>query len=82
MHNPFTESVGGDSDDVELVRQAKSGDRDSLERLVRRPLPIPTAATLLLRQRVRCLLPHFQISHHRTSYRSSAFLRGGIANLR
>lgn len=36
MHNPFAESVGGDSDDVELVRQAKSGDRDSLERLVLR----------------------------------------------
>lgn len=36
MHNPFAESVGGDSDDGELVRQANSGDRDSLERLILR----------------------------------------------
>jgi RNA polymerase sigma factor (sigma-70 family) len=34
MHNPFTEVAGDDHEDVELVRRAKNGDRDALERLV------------------------------------------------
>lgn len=34
MHNPFTEIAGEEHEDVELVRRAKSGDRDALERLV------------------------------------------------
>ncbi|TWU27526.1 RNA polymerase sigma factor [Bythopirellula polymerisocia] len=36
MHNPFSEATDDDSDDLELVCQANSGDRDSLERLVLR----------------------------------------------
>lgn len=35
MHNPFTD-VAGDDDDAELVRRARDGDRDALERLVLR----------------------------------------------
>ena len=34
MHNPFTEVAGDDHEDVELVRRAKNGDRDALERLI------------------------------------------------
>jgi hypothetical protein len=37
MPNPFAETDDNDSDDLELARQAKSGDRDALERLVSRP---------------------------------------------
>ncbi|QEG37682.1 RNA polymerase sigma factor [Bythopirellula goksoeyrii] len=36
MHNPFVEATDHDTEDVELVRQAKNGDRDSLERLILR----------------------------------------------
>ena len=36
MHNPFTEDTANDQADVELVRQAKTGDRDALERLILR----------------------------------------------
>ncbi len=36
MHNPFAEIVSEDSEDVELVRKAKNGDRESLEKLVLR----------------------------------------------
>ena len=36
MHNPFTEVAGDDHENVELVRRAKNGDRDALERLVLR----------------------------------------------
>jgi RNA polymerase sigma factor (sigma-70 family) len=36
MHNPFAEALGDDDMDVELVRQATNGDRDSLERLILR----------------------------------------------
>ena len=36
MHNPFAEVAGDDEGDVELVRRAKNGHRDALERLVLR----------------------------------------------
>jgi len=36
MHNPFTELAGDDYDDVELVNQARNGDRVALERLILR----------------------------------------------
>ncbi|HJZ55315.1 MAG TPA: RNA polymerase sigma factor [Gemmataceae bacterium] len=36
MHNPFTEDSDPDPPDEELVRLARSGSRDALERLVRR----------------------------------------------
>src|SRR5688572_14315745 len=36
MHNPFIEVAGDDHEEIELVRRAKTGDRDSLERLVLR----------------------------------------------
>jgi RNA polymerase sigma factor (sigma-70 family) len=36
MHNPFAEVASDDHEDVELVRRAKNGDRDALERLVLR----------------------------------------------
>jgi RNA polymerase sigma factor (sigma-70 family) len=36
VHNPFAESTDDEFEDVELVRQAKNGDRDSLERLILR----------------------------------------------
>jgi RNA polymerase sigma factor (sigma-70 family) len=36
MPNPFAEATDDDSDDVQLVCQASSGDRDSLERLILR----------------------------------------------
>lgn len=36
MQNPFTEVAGDDHEEVELIRQAKNGDRDSLEQLVLR----------------------------------------------
>jgi RNA polymerase sigma factor (sigma-70 family) len=36
MHNPFTEVESDDDVDVELVRQAKDGDREALEKLVLR----------------------------------------------
>ncbi|MGE3637391.1 MAG: RNA polymerase sigma factor [Pirellulales bacterium] len=36
MHNPFTEVAANDHDDVELVRHAKNGDGNSLERLILR----------------------------------------------
>ncbi|MBA2117936.1 RNA polymerase sigma factor [Bremerella alba] len=36
MFNPFTEDVGSDATDSELVEQAKNGDRSSLEKLVLR----------------------------------------------
>lgn len=36
MPNPFSESAGDDREDVELVGQAKNGDREALERLVLR----------------------------------------------
>ncbi|KAA5542679.1 RNA polymerase sigma factor [Roseiconus nitratireducens] len=36
MPNPFAEAADDDSDDVELVRQSKGGNRESLERLVLR----------------------------------------------
>ena len=36
MHNPFAEYTDDEFEDVELVRQAKNGDRDSLERLILR----------------------------------------------
>ncbi|MCA9109885.1 MAG: RNA polymerase sigma factor [Planctomycetaceae bacterium] len=36
MHNPFTEATDDDSEDVELVLLANSGDRDALERLILR----------------------------------------------
>jgi RNA polymerase sigma factor (sigma-70 family) len=36
MQNPFTEVAGDDHEEIELIRQAKNGDRDSLERLVLR----------------------------------------------
>lgn len=36
MHNPFAEAADDDSEDTELVFQANSGDRDSLERLILR----------------------------------------------
>lgn len=36
MHNPFTEVAGDDHEDVELVRQAKNGDRDAVEKLILR----------------------------------------------
>src|SRR5688572_2239587 len=36
MHNPFTEVAGDDHEDFELVRRAKNGDRDALERLILR----------------------------------------------
>lgn len=34
MHNPFAEAADDDSNDIELVRLANSGDRDSLEKLI------------------------------------------------
>jgi RNA polymerase sigma factor (sigma-70 family) len=34
LHNPFAEAIDDDSDDVRLVWQANSGDRDSLEQLI------------------------------------------------
>ena len=36
MFNPFAEIVDGDLDDLELVGQAKSGNRDALEKLILR----------------------------------------------
>jgi RNA polymerase sigma factor (sigma-70 family) len=36
MHNPFIEVEGGDHEEIELIRQAKNGDRDALERLILR----------------------------------------------
>src|SRR3981081_2566111 len=36
MVNPFTEVIGGDVDDVDLVEQAKNGDRAALEKLILR----------------------------------------------
>jgi len=36
MHNPFTEATDDDSDDVDLVCQANSGNRESLEKLILR----------------------------------------------
>ncbi|WP_339909958.1 RNA polymerase sigma factor [Symmachiella dynata] len=36
MHNPFNEVVGDETDDAELVRRAKNGDRDGLETLILR----------------------------------------------
>src|SRR6188474_770304 len=36
MHNPFAEIAGDDHEDVELVRRARNGDRDALERLILR----------------------------------------------
>jgi RNA polymerase sigma factor (sigma-70 family) len=36
MQNPFTEVAGNDQEDVELVRLAKNGDREALERLILR----------------------------------------------
>jgi RNA polymerase sigma factor (sigma-70 family) len=36
MHNPFTEVAGNDQEDDELVRLAKNGDREALERLILR----------------------------------------------
>src|SRR5688572_13357201 len=36
MHNPFTEVAGDHHEDFELVRRAKNGDRDALERLILR----------------------------------------------
>jgi RNA polymerase sigma factor (sigma-70 family) len=36
MHNPFTDVAGNDQEDDELVRLAKNGDREALERLILR----------------------------------------------
>ena len=36
MYNPFVEAIGQDDEDEELVRKAKNGERDSLERLILR----------------------------------------------
>jgi RNA polymerase sigma factor (sigma-70 family) len=36
MPNPFTEVAGNDHEDIELVRMAKNGDREALERLILR----------------------------------------------
>ncbi|MCA9167944.1 MAG: RNA polymerase sigma factor [Planctomycetales bacterium] len=36
MHNPFAEATDHESDDVELIRQANRGDRESLEKLILR----------------------------------------------
>jgi RNA polymerase sigma factor (sigma-70 family) len=36
MHNPFTEVTGNSQEDAELVRLAKSGDREALEKLILR----------------------------------------------
>lgn len=36
MHNPFAETTDDDSEEIELVSQANSGDRNSLERLILR----------------------------------------------
>ncbi|QDT65269.1 RNA polymerase sigma factor [Calycomorphotria hydatis] len=36
MHNPFTEATDSDHEDLELVRRAKNGDREALERLILR----------------------------------------------
>jgi RNA polymerase sigma factor (sigma-70 family) len=36
VHNPLTEVAGDDHEEIELIRRAKNGDRDSLERLILR----------------------------------------------
>ena len=36
MHNPFIEVAGDDHEEIELIRRAKNGDRDALERLILR----------------------------------------------
>jgi RNA polymerase sigma factor (sigma-70 family) len=36
VHNPFIEVAGDDHEEIELIRRAKNGDRDALERLILR----------------------------------------------